>query len=54
MYTGFWWENLRDSDVDGRMIRDESSGGDMDWIDQADDRHRWWALVTAVMKLRVP
>jgi hypothetical protein len=29
-------------------------GGDMDWIDMAEDRHRWRALVIAVMNLRVP
>jgi hypothetical protein len=26
----------------------------MDWIDMAQDRNRWWALVNAVMSLRVP
>jgi hypothetical protein len=25
----------------------------MDWIDLAEDRGRWWALVNAVMNLRV-
>jgi len=25
----------------------------MDWIDLAQDRHRWWAFVNAPMKFRV-
>jgi hypothetical protein len=25
----------------------------MDWIDMAQDRDRWWAIVNAVMNLRV-
>jgi len=28
--------------------------GDRDWIEMAQDRNRWQALVNAVMKLRVP
>ena len=28
--------------------------GGMDWIDLAQDRDRWQALVNAVMKLQVP
>jgi hypothetical protein len=28
--------------------------GDMDWIDLAEDRDRWRALVYTVMNLRVP
>jgi hypothetical protein len=28
--------------------------GGMDWIDMAQDRNRWRAVVSAVMNLRVP
>ena len=28
--------------------------GGMDWIELAQDRSRWWALVNAAMNLRVP
>jgi hypothetical protein len=28
--------------------------GGLDWIDMAQDRDRWWALVNAVMNLQVP
>ena len=63
-YTGFWWGNLRERDhlgdpsVDGRIIlgyifRKWDVRG-MDWIELAQDRDRWRALVNAVMNLRVP
>jgi hypothetical protein len=34
-------------------FRDIGRGG-MDWIDQAQDRDQWRALVNTVMNLRVP
>ena len=62
MYTEFWWGNLRERDrlgdqgVDGRVILRWifRIWGDMDWIELAQDRDRWRAIVNAVMNLRVP
>jgi hypothetical protein len=49
---------LEDPGVDGRIILKwifkKWGGGSMDWIVMAQDRDRWWALVNAVMNLRVP
>jgi len=64
MYKGFWWGNLRETDhledqgVDRTMIlrcifRKWNVGG-MNWIDLAQDRDRWQALVNAIMNLQVP
>jgi hypothetical protein len=48
---------LEDPGVDGRTILKwifERLGGGVDWINLAQDRDRWRALVNAVMNLRVP
>ena len=42
-----WEDNIK-------MDFQEVGCGGMDWIDLAQDRDRWRALVNGVMKLRVP
>jgi hypothetical protein len=42
-----WEDNIK-------MDLHEVGWGGMDWIDMAQDRDRWQALVSAVMNLRVP
>jgi hypothetical protein len=63
VYTGFWWRklgergHLKDLGVDGRIILKwifKKWDGGKDWIDVAQDRDSWRALVNAVMNLRVP
>jgi hypothetical protein len=50
-------EHLGDPGIDGRIILRWISGGeiwDMDWIELAQDRDGWLALVNAVMNHPVP
>jgi len=63
VYTRFWCGNLReryhleDSGVDGRIILRwifRKWDGGMNWIDLAQDRDRWRAVLNAVMNRRVP
>ena len=42
-----WEDNIK-------MDLQELGFGSVDWIDLAEDRDRWRALVNAVMNLRVP
>jgi hypothetical protein len=48
---------LEDLGVDGRILLKrifKKWDWDMDWIDLAQDRDRWWVLVNAVMNVRDP
>jgi hypothetical protein len=50
-------DHLGDPGVDGRIILKwilKKWDGGMAWIELAQDRDRWRALVNAVMNLRVP
>ena len=63
VYTGFWWGNLKLKRSLGRSRRrwednikmglQEVGCGDVGWIELAQDRDRWRALVNTVMNLRV-
>jgi hypothetical protein len=48
---------MEDPSVDGKILLKwifRKCGGGMDWIDLAQDREKWSALVNAVMDLRIP
>jgi hypothetical protein len=64
MLIDYWWESQRERDhyerprrrwVDNiSMDLGEVGWSDVDWIDLAQDRNRWRALVNSVLNLRVP
>ena len=63
VYTWFWWGNLRERDHWGdprhrwedniKMDLEEVGRGCGDWMGLAQDRGRWWALVSTVINFRV-
>jgi hypothetical protein len=64
VHTGFEWRNLREGDhledpaVDGMIILkwifERLDGRGIHWIDLAEDRDRWHALVNMVKNFQVP
>jgi hypothetical protein len=63
MHIGYWWEiqkerdHWEEQDVGGWTILKwilETRWDGGDWIDLAQDRDQWRALVNAAMNLRVP
>jgi hypothetical protein len=62
MHTGYWWESQKKMRPLGRPRRRwvdntkmdlrEIGWGGLNWIDLAQDRDQWRALVNTVMNLR--
>ena len=62
VHTGFWWGNMKerahleDPGVEGRVVLKwifKKCDGGIDWIDLAQNRDRWRALVNAVMNFLI-
>jgi hypothetical protein len=59
MHIGYLWESQKEDEDVGwwiiiKWIFEKWDGGDMDWIDLAQDRGQWRALVNTVMSLQLP
>jgi hypothetical protein len=64
MHVGYWWESQKERSPLGRprhrwvnnnkMDLGEIGWDGMDWIDLAQDRDRWRALVNTAMNIPVP
>jgi hypothetical protein len=48
------WRPRRRWDDNNQMDLQEVGYGGMDWVELAQDRNSWWALMNAVMNLGVP
>jgi hypothetical protein len=53
MRIGYWWERQKVRD-NIRMDLGEIGWDGVVWVDLAQDRDQWMALVNTVMNLRVP
>jgi hypothetical protein len=60
MHIGYWWEIQKERERPRRRWVDkikmdlrEIGWDGMDWIDLAQDRDQWWALLNTVMNLRI-
>jgi hypothetical protein len=42
-----WQDNIK-------MDLGETAWGGLDWVDLAQDRNDWWALVSTIVNIRVP
>jgi hypothetical protein len=56
MHVGYWWESQMERDHCDNIKMDlrEIGWDGIDWIDLAQDRDQWKALVNTVMNHRVP
>jgi hypothetical protein len=54
MHIGYWWESQKERDHKEDQDLREIGWNIVDWIDLAQDRDHWRALVNMVMNFWVP